>query len=490
MPGVSTIKSYLVSLGFEIKNQELRKFQMFLKEAETLAERSVGGLTSTFVKAGASILGTLTSVGLGTVGLMDHVAEADLGYQLFARRMFMATDQAKKLKIAQDALGYSLEEIVWGPPELAERYRALVKDQTVMMKELGGAGFEKQMRRIRDIRFEFTRMGVEAQYFAMSFTKSLSKTMFGDESSLLGKLQDFNEWFIKNIPRLADELATKLVPILRDVFAIWKDIWGILKQIDWRAIADGIVTVTHKLKEFADFVAAHPVLQKVLLGAAAGGAVAGPGGAAVGALAGGVVGVTDPLARQGLTNSKVSAGELFQYHLLAKVLAKKYGVNPAVFEGLIQRESSWNPNAVNKESGAMGFGQIMPGNQHMYGLDASDPNQNLEISAHYLGDLLKKYKGDWNAVLKEYGGFVTQDPSNYINDIMRNAGRYQQGGATYQPQAYKGGSPSVNVGGITVNVTQPNATAKEIAYAVRSEFEDQTGKATQRNIAQFQGAYA
>jgi hypothetical protein len=42
--------------------------------------------------------------------------------------MFMTTDAVKKMTMATDALGYDLTDIIAGPPELRERYQALIKD--------------------------------------------------------------------------------------------------------------------------------------------------------------------------------------------------------------------------------------------------------------------------------------------------------------------------------------------------------------------------
>src|SRR6266700_6871186 len=118
---VSVIKSYLVSLGFKVDRRELSGFTEALKRAATESEIVASKMAKGFVAAGITITGALAGVAAGFVGLMDHVAQNDLDMQLFARRMFLSTDAARKMKTATDALGYSIEEIVWGPPELAER---------------------------------------------------------------------------------------------------------------------------------------------------------------------------------------------------------------------------------------------------------------------------------------------------------------------------------------------------------------------------------
>src|SRR6266404_1936633 len=105
------------------------------------------------------------------------------------------------------------------------------------------------MRKLRDIEFEFTRMRVEAQYFVMSLVKALSVALTGDENGLLQKLRQWNEWLITNIPRLSGEFATYLVPVLRDVKAVWTDIAEIIRMVASEFIAfAGIVFNDNSLK--------------------------------------------------------------------------------------------------------------------------------------------------------------------------------------------------------------------------------------------------
>ena len=218
------LKSYLVRLGYTVDSPSANKFNDALRAATANVTRFTTGMTTSFIEAGAAAVTALTAVGAGTIALMEQTARADLGYQLFARRMYMSVDAAKQLKIATDALGYSLEDILWGPPEIRDRYQQLIEQQKQLQSGLGGAGFEAQMKKIRDIGFQFTLLKVEAQYFVQGLASALSKALTGDENSLLKRLQDWNKWLIDNIPRLASEAASYLAPVLRDVYRIWGDI--------------------------------------------------------------------------------------------------------------------------------------------------------------------------------------------------------------------------------------------------------------------------
>jgi len=220
----SVIKSYLVALNFDVNSQSQRKFDEAIRVATQNITRFTGGMATSFVEAGASVVGVLTAIATGTVALATETARGDLQMQLMARRMMMSLPQFREMKMALDALGVSAQDVIFGPPELRERYKTLSEDNRRIMAALGPADFEREMRRIRDVEFQFTRLRQEAGLFVMALTKSLSKALTGDENGILMRLKSWNEWLIQNIPDLANKAATYLAPVLRDVWSILKDI--------------------------------------------------------------------------------------------------------------------------------------------------------------------------------------------------------------------------------------------------------------------------
>lgn len=487
---VSVIKSYLVSLGFKVDNRQLGLFNEGLKKAARVAGEATGEITKGFLVAGATITGVLAGIAAGTVGMALHVADADLDMQLFARRMFLSTDAARKMKTATDALGYSIEEIVWGPPELAERYRQLIKDQNKMLSALGGADFEKQMRNLRDVRFEFTRLSVEMRYFTMLVVADLSKALFGDENALLGKLQKFSDWFMANMPRIAENIATKIAPSFHIMGEALGHLWETLSKVDWAGLFNTVAKITTALVKVLDFIVSHPLLAQTLLGAA-GGAAAGsiiPGvGTALGA-AGGAIG----MYTYGAMGKVLGAGNggsnsaSIQQQIIAG--AKANGIDPALALAVARQESGFNPGAINSSSGAMGLFQLMPKTATGLGVtNAFDPGQNIDAGTRYLRDLLAKNHGDVGAALKEYGGFVTTDPSGYINSVERYRRQYEYGtgGGSVQPMAFHS---TVNIGDI--NIPHTNATPDQIHGAVRDAVESAQKRQIAVLLTQRQGSFA
>ncbi len=108
-------------------------------------------------------------------------------------------------------------------------------------------------------------------------------------------------------------------------------------------------------------------------------------------------------------------------------------------------ESSGNPFAVNKQSGAMGAYQFIPTTVEMLGkqgikFDPFNEPQAREAAKKYLEQLVARHKGDVELALRDYGGHrsMTPDAQRYISRIMGTAADSptpsSQSQVTSQPQ--------------------------------------------------------
>lgn len=480
---LDVIKSYLVSLGFAVDQPELAKFNDALRNVAVQVERVTTGtpfgMVSMFAKAGAAVAGILTTVAAGTVGLMDHVANADLGYQLFARRMFMTTDAAKNLKIATDALGVSLEDIVWGPKELQERFGILTGDQSRMQAGLGG-DFEAQMKQIRDVRFEFTRLEVELKYLAMGVVQDLSRALFGNESSLLVELRTFNEWFIENLPKISQVISDRLVPIVKDMGTVMGDFWHIIKQINFVELANDLVIISHALTTFFDFLAAHPAAQKLILGTVGGGVLGSfiPGvGTGIGAGLGALIAGADILV-----DKDTGETDPAKIKELIRSMAVKMGIDPAIALAIAEKETGGKFNMSARGSkGEIGVMQLMPGTAMSMGVNPFDTEGNITGGLLYLQKLLKQYH-DLNVAISHYNGSGSAARA-YADDVINN--RMQH----YQPQSATV-DHHTTIGSIDVHIAHPNATPEQIQVAVKRGVEEGLQRQDQRTLTQLSGIYA
>lgn len=104
----------------------------------------------------------------------------------------------------------------------------------------------------------------------------------------------------------------------------------------------------------------------------------------------------------------------------------KYGVDANLIKAVIQKESTWNPNALNG-SGAAGLMQVMPANWRAYGItNPYDPAQNIEAGTKILREKLDQAGGDLAAALSAYSGHVKSDGTAYVKAVMANKAAYDQ----------------------------------------------------------------
>jgi hypothetical protein len=115
-----------------------------------------------------------------------------------------------------------------------------------------------------------------------------------------------------------------------------------------------------------------------------------------------------------------------QYGGQAGTIADSYGLDRSVFFGLIDTESSWNPNADAPGSSAYGFTQLLKGTASDLGVNRFDPIENLNGGAKYLSSLIGKYgtvKGlaayhDGPGAIGLHGGF------DYAKTVLGKAKKY------------------------------------------------------------------
>jgi hypothetical protein len=225
-----TIQSYLIGLGFAVDVGTYNKAKQVLDEMHQKVEVHTKGMSINYSEMGKTVVATLTAITASTVKLLDSISQADLGYQKFALRMYMAVDTAKQLKIATDAMGESLEDIAW-MPELRGHYGQLMKEARGM--EPGGS-YEDNMRYLRDIRFEFTRLKVEATYGLQHIGNSLFQYLQGPITNIHDGFKKFNDYIQKNLPAIADRIASTLAGIINlftPMIGLIKDAWGWLEKI-------------------------------------------------------------------------------------------------------------------------------------------------------------------------------------------------------------------------------------------------------------------
>lgn len=122
---------------------------------------------------------------------------------------------------------------------------------------------------------------------------------------------------------------------------------------------------------------------------------------------------------------------------LVQRIAQTHGVHAALLKAVIEVESGFNARALSPK-GAIGLMQVMPTTAARYGqYDLYSPEQNIEVGARYLRDLLTMFGGNVrlavaaynageNAVIR-HGRRVPpyQETMRYVPMVLERYNRFQ-----------------------------------------------------------------
>jgi soluble lytic murein transglycosylase-like protein len=162
-------------------------------------------------------------------------------------------------------------------------------------------------------------------------------------------------------------------------------------------------------------------------------------------------------AASSLSGAGTAAGPS-SYTAIIDAAAQRYGLNPAVLEGLVHQESGFDPNAVSS-AGAEGLTQVMPENFAADGItNPFDPTQSIDGGALQLSRDLTSFNGNYtdalaaynagSAAVTRYGGVPPYaQTQNYVKDVLAYAAQLESadGGST----ATASTNDPTTLGGIT-----------------------------------------
>jgi len=91
-----------------------------------------------------------------------------------------------------------------------------------------------------------------------------------------------------------------------------------------------------------------------------------------------------------------------RYAKFIRAAAQKHSVDQRIIAEVIAAESNFNERAVSRKR-ALGLMQLLPETAARYSVrNVFDPEQNIDAGAHYLKDLLGRYRGNLTFALAAY----------------------------------------------------------------------------------------
>lgn len=510
------IKSYLVSLSASVDKQSFDKFSAAMLGAQRTVASNVGGIVGNLLKFQIAGTAAFATVGFGIIGYIDKLAMADLKTKLLATQNMMSVQQYRAVSMALDTLGVTLNDVFFGTKELQERFHILIDDQKKLAGIIG-PNYEQQMRQVRDVIFQLQRLELKGEYFGMKFAADLLEKLGFGKGGLELQLEKLNNFVLTNMPAWSDELTTDIIPVLGQMWDIFKRTGDVIKEAsidfdDLISTLSGDSSIDTKKASFESFARSieHVVFWtgeaiKLMIGLEKVGvhslASVLDVGKALWALNGSPTQYAD--AKQHLSDAAdqaVGAAHGFE-NMGEAILPSRLGgdkfqpysqVTPQgtgttsdfmrLVQGVAQVESGGQHydkfghvklGPANRTGEfAVGMMQLLPSTAKMLGVDPYDPKQNLEGGEEYLAQLLRAHKGNVEAALAEYGGAKSQyTPSgkDYVRRVEAAAG--------------------ITVGSIVVNVPQTNATPIELANAVKKGVKNGIDEHTRHLMAELNGAY-
>jgi hypothetical protein len=221
---LDVIKSYLVSLGFQVDENAFNKAQQSMKNMDKTVGTFSSGAIKNFAVAGTAVASFFVAAEIGIAKYVSGLAKADLRNEMFARRMWMSKGNAVAYKNSLSALGAELQDLYLSP-ELLEKFQRL-RSQAYQMAP--PAEYYEQMHKIREITFEFQRMKLEITYAAQWVGYYLFKYLEKPITDIKKKLKDFNDKMTIEMPHWTKQVAQVISWFVR---LGETGVWGIKKLL-------------------------------------------------------------------------------------------------------------------------------------------------------------------------------------------------------------------------------------------------------------------
>lgn len=202
-----TLKEYLVKLGWDINKSQLTQSLHSINSFSSSSEGLISRLSKNLLKAGSAVASALLGTTSAVTAMMFGVADADREVERFARRMWMTESQARSLTTALDAVGASYQDIYY---MTAEEYRNLLELNALGRSLEAPAELQDQLRQVRDINQEIDKLKVTISYGTQWVAYYFLKIMGEDVDNLQDSLEKLNEYLQKNLPKIAEKVATVL----------------------------------------------------------------------------------------------------------------------------------------------------------------------------------------------------------------------------------------------------------------------------------------
>lgn len=199
-----TLQEYLVKLGWDVDNLGMNAAKNKLKSFSNQVSGMGNSIAGSFFVAGGAVVSFITTVSLAMTSLLDSTAQADLAVERFARRMWTTEENARSFLAALDAMDAEYKDIFYMTPE---EYGRLMDLKNLGKSLTAPAGLQEGLKLVRDIRHEFNRLKVVANYATQWVSFYLTKFLGTDLKNIKNGFKEFNNYVMQNIPIWTEKIA-------------------------------------------------------------------------------------------------------------------------------------------------------------------------------------------------------------------------------------------------------------------------------------------
>lgn len=199
-----TLREYLVKLGWDVNKSGFDNASGLVDKFASKLMGKAGAMGTAFISASASIVKASLATAEAVSEIAFSVAEADTAVERLARKYWISEQSARSLQNAQEQLGISMQELMYATNEEYKRFLEL----NAYGKSLEAPkALDDTLVKIRDIQFEFSKLGTILNYGKRWFMYYLGEYLGVDIDQIIIKFKSFNDWLRTNLPQITQKLA-------------------------------------------------------------------------------------------------------------------------------------------------------------------------------------------------------------------------------------------------------------------------------------------
>lgn len=227
---LSIIKSYLVSLGFQVDKSSYDSATHAIDSVSKGLSSFAGDTVKQFGLATVAVTSFVATSVAGIAKFVSGLGNAQIQYEMLAHQMWTTQQNAEAFSTTLKAMGRSLNDLYLSPT-LMQQFMSLNKQAFEMMPP---AEYQQQMQFIQNISFQFTRMKLEGTYALQWIGYYFIKYMSGPINNIYQTLSHVNDIIIKTMPYWTKVVAEVMswfaqfgittVQAIKDIARIFNDI--------------------------------------------------------------------------------------------------------------------------------------------------------------------------------------------------------------------------------------------------------------------------